>query len=128
MVEPTVSDVTSRVRMVPKPDGMLRMCVNYYRVNKILKDQLQPTPTMRQGIEVLKGSKFFSALDCKSGFWQIPLAEESRYLTAFVVGTTMYQWKVLPMGLKTAPGIFQAAMRKALSSNDDKAFVAKHGS
>ena len=51
-----------------------------------------------------------SRLDLKSGFWQIPLAKESRKYTAFLYRNIYYQFKVVPFGLVTS----LAAMVKCL--------------
>jgi Reverse transcriptase (RNA-dependent DNA polymerase) len=125
------SPISSHVRMVPKPDGALRFCVNYYRANKIIEGERYPLPKIDDCMRKLKHARYYTVLDLKNGFWQIPLSKKSRWLTAFVVGMTLYQWKVLPMGLRNSPGIFQAAMQKMLGRQfeDGKAggFVEKYG-
>jgi hypothetical protein len=49
-------------------------------------------------------------MDALKGFWQLALEPSSRPLTAFTTIHGLYQWKVLPMGLKTAPSIWQYTM------------------
>ena len=128
-IEESLSEMSSKIRMVPKPDGSLRMCINYYRLNKILKDYKFPLPTIRAGIDRLSKKRFFTKIDLKSGFWQLPIAAEDRYMTAFSTGTKLYQWKVMPMGLKHAPAHFQSAMNRMLGPKyDNKGFIKKHGS
>jgi transposase InsO family protein len=128
LIEESESQVSSRVRLADKPDGTQRMCVNYYRLNKLLMDVKLNIPTIRDGIDKLKRARYFTSLDLKSGFWQLPIAEADRWITAFNAGNKLYQWKVLPMGLKTAPGLFQKAMDRMLSSKyDDKVMVQKFG-
>lgn len=61
-----------------------------------------------------EGKKWYSSFDCKSGFWQVPLKEHCKKLTAFSCPSGQFEWNVLPFGLKQAPGIFQRKMDDAL--------------
>ena len=100
-----MSEISSPVTMAPKPDGTLRLCINYFRINKMIMDIETPVPDIKQAINSLYGAKIYSTLDLKNGFWQIPISERSRWLTAFSIGMKTYVWKVLPMGLKISPGV-----------------------
>ena len=61
-----------------------------------------------------EGYKFFSKLDLKSGFYQIPIREMDKEKTAFVTSFGLYQFNVLPMGLKNSPPTFQKVMMDTL--------------
>ncbi len=50
--------------------------------------------------------ELLSKLDLMKGYYQVPLAESSRDLTAFVTPWGNFRFKVLPFGLKNAPAIF----------------------
>ncbi|CAF4807531.1 unnamed protein product, partial [Rotaria socialis] len=62
------------------------------------------------------GYHFFSKLDLKSGFWQFPINTKDRFKTAFITPFGLYEWNVLPQGLRNAPPSFQRIMNKVLSS------------
>jgi len=57
-------------------------------------------------------ARYFSALDCASGYWQVPLSEEDRIKTAFSTATGHYEYLRMPFGLKSAPSTFQRLMNR----------------
>ena len=70
--------------MVPKKNGSVRICVDLKPLNSSVLREIHPLPTVEDILAQLSGAKVFSKLDANSGFWQIPLTEESRLLTTFI--------------------------------------------
>nr|AEB54984.1 polyprotein [Dahlia mosaic virus D10] len=97
-----------------KRRGKKRMVVNYKAINAATKGDSHNLPCMQELLTLLRGKIYFSSFDCKNGFWQVLLDEESQLLTAFTCPDGHYQWKVVPFGLKQAPSIFQRHMQNAL--------------
>jgi len=64
----------------------------------------------------LFGSRYFSVLDCYSGFWQIPIKEEHKERTGFTVPPGHYEFNRLPFGLSKSPSNFQRLMDIVLKS------------
>ena len=101
----------SPVVMIKKPDGSMRFCVDYSRLNAVTKPDSYPLPRQDVCLEGLSGSTWFSSLDLMSGYWQIPMDQDSREKTGFSTKSHgLLQFNVMPFGLTNAPAAFQRAM------------------
>ena len=67
----------SRMVVVPKPNGQVRICVDLTKLNENVKREQHPLQAIDQTLAQLAGAKVFTKPDVNSGFWQIPLAPES---------------------------------------------------
>ncbi|XP_068205297.1 uncharacterized protein [Palaemon carinicauda] len=74
-----------------------------------------PLPRIEDCLESLGETPYLSKIDLEKGYWQVPLAEESRPLTAFITRDGLYQCRVMPFGLRNAPSCFQRLMNKVLA-------------
>ena len=54
----------------------------------------------------------FHLLDVKNGFWHVKLEDELSYLTTFHTPFGRYRWKRMPLGISSAPEIFQRKMHE----------------
>ena len=93
-----------------KEQGVPRLVINNKPQNKALQWIRYPIPNKRDLLNRLYAAKIFLKFDMKSGFWQIQIAEQDRYKTAFTVPFGHYEWNVMPFGLKNAPSEFQNIM------------------
>jgi hypothetical protein len=107
----------SRVLMVRKPNGTWRTTIDYRKLNeKVLPDQY-PLPRIDEILDNLQGAKYFSKIDCTDGFYHIRLDEKSKNYTGFATQTGLWRWKVLPMGLRCSPAIYQRFMDHVLGDS-----------
>ena len=103
-----------------KPHEPPRMVIDYRDLNALTVNESVPLPRLEVLLHRARSTRVFSKLDLASGFHQIELAPDSRALTAFclpepVLGCCLWEWHVMPFGLKNAPPTFQRAMNIALS-------------
>jgi hypothetical protein len=61
----------------------------------------------QEWINRIQYSKYFSKFDLKAGFWQVKMEEEYIPWTTFTCPQGHFEWPVMPLGLKNAPGLFQ---------------------
>ena len=118
IVEPARSRYNSPIFCVKKKGGGFRMCLDYRGVNEksFPENYTIRTPEDCMAEIGQAGSRQFIALDLSSGFYQMPLAKESRKVTAFTVPPYgQLQWTRGAMGLKGCPGSFARLMDICLS-------------
>ena len=84
IIEPAASPWASNVVLVKKKDGSLRFCVDYRRLNTITYKDSYPLPLIDNCLNALSGSSWYSTLDLRSGYYNIPIAESDRDKSAFI--------------------------------------------
>ena len=100
--------------VVPKKNGKLRICLDPKDLNRAIKREHYPLPTIEDIATRLHGAKVFTKLDVRSGFWHINLDEKSSYLTTFNTPFGRYRWMRMPFGISSAPEVFQRKMHQLI--------------
>ena len=108
----------SNVVLVPKSNGSWRLCVDYRDVNKVLKFDSYPIPHLVSGLQRICHASVFCTIDLESGFWNLPLCEDSKEVTTFLTHRGTFEFNVLPFGLNKSPGAFQRLMDRVFSDFD----------
>jgi hypothetical protein len=100
-----------------KRDGCTpRICGDYrITLNKCLLQQSCTTLEPEDIMNRLSNSSFFSKIDLKNAFLQIPLDESSSCLTTITTPWGLYRYKFLPFGLSVSPSIFQHAIDSVIA-------------
>ena len=120
MVIDSKSPWCSPVRLVKKPDGSIRVCVDYRKVNNATIKDSFPIPKIEDIFNQLGKAKIFSTIDLASGYYQIRMDPNSRQYTAFATQWGFYEYTVMSMGLTNACATFQRVMNKVLEGYLDE--------
>ncbi|XP_063293534.1 uncharacterized protein LOC134578463 [Pelobates fuscus] len=114
VIEPSESPWASPVVLVPKKDGTTRFCVDYRRLNDKTVTDAYPMPRMDELLDRISAGKYLTTIDLCKGYWQIPLAEDAIPKSAFITPFGLYQFRVMPFGMKNAPATFQRMVDQLL--------------
>ena len=83
VIRPANSPCASPVVMVKNKDGSLRFCVDFRQLNAATIKDAHSIPRIDDLLDVLHSARWFSTLDLKSGYWQVPIQERDKEKTAF---------------------------------------------
>ena len=115
VIQPSNSPWCNAVVLVRKKDGSLCFCIDFRKLNSLTVKDSHPLPRICETQESLAGAAHYSTFDMNSGFWQVPMDEESKQCTAFTLGSMgLYECESMPFGLCNAPHTFQRLMQNCL--------------
>ena len=80
-----------------KTDKSYRMCTDYRKVNSVTKTDSFPIPRVEDCIDKIGNAKYITKFDLLKGFWQIPLTERAKEISAFVTQNGLFQYNVMPL-------------------------------
>ena len=84
------------------------------RVNNVTLKDSYPLPRIDDTLDALRGARWFSTLDLKSGYHQVRMTDKDKPKTAFSCGGSFWQFRVMPFGLCNAPATFERLMEAVL--------------
>ena len=114
IIESSVSEYASSPVVLRKPDGSVRYCIDFRKLNAKTVFDAEPVPNQEVILNRMGGDNFISRLDLTKGFWQVPIKEEDRKYTAFSTDQGLMQFKHMPFGLVNVLAIFCRIVRKLL--------------
>ena len=114
IIEPSDSPYCSPIVIVKKSDGTARYCQDMRQINKITRFDCESIPDIEAIYAKCAKDKYFSKLDFCKGYWQIPLEEKSKEITAFSTPFGHYQYRMMSFGLVNSGATYSKMMRKLL--------------
>ena len=98
-----------------KGGGGLRMCIDYRSLNSNTITDSWPLPRIDEMLARLRGAKYFSKLDLRDGYHQVPVKESDRFKMAFTCRYGTFEFNIMTFGFKNAPAYFQRSMNLLLA-------------
>ncbi|CAB4029427.1 Retrovirus-related Pol poly, partial [Paramuricea clavata] len=111
---PEPSPWVSNLVVVPKASGGLRVYCDFRELYKAIVREQYVLPKVEDTLDALNGSKYFAKIDARSGFFQLTLSEECRYLTTFITNEGCFRFKYVPFGLSDISETFQKVIEEIL--------------
>jgi len=83
-----------------------KMCRDYRPLNLVTPQDKYPMPIPEELFNNIGDSNIFTIMDIRQGFNQIMLAMKDRKKTTFHENNKLWEWLVMPFGLKNAHVLF----------------------
>lgn len=99
----------------PGVPGVYRMCIDYTKMNNITVSMAHPLPNINSIFHDMEHHEYYAKFDLRSGYHQLNLKEDVRFLSAFITPDGLYEFNRVPFGMKNAPSVFQKALEEILS-------------
>jgi len=123
-IRPSTSPFGAPVLFVKKPDGSLRLCVDYRVLNHMTIKNRYPLLLISELLDRIKGAKYFTKIDVRDAFNRLQIALGHEYKTAFHTRYGHFEYLVMPFGLTGAPGSFQAYINAIIRDCLDRLAIA----
>ncbi|GFS67109.1 retrovirus-related Pol polyprotein from transposon 297 [Trichonephila clavipes] len=108
----SLSPFATPLVLVPKPNGKVRLCVDYRKLKSVTKVDAYPLPRMDDLLNEATPTSFMSTIDLQSGYHQVKVADVDQDKTAFVCPFGTYRYLHMPFGLRNALATFQRLIDK----------------
>jgi transposase InsO family protein len=112
IIKPSTSPFASPIVLVRKKNGALRMCIDYRRINARTVRDSYALPKIEDLFKTLGGAKFFTSVDLSKAYYQVPLSERAKKISAFTTPFGLFEFERLSFGMVNGPMTFQKLMEQ----------------
>lgn len=110
------SEWASLIVFAPKKDGLLRLSIDYRKLNVVMVKDAYPIPRVDECLDPLGEVGIFSMFDARFGNWEIEIDDGDNDKTTFASHYGLYRFLRFQFGLKNALSSFQRAMYIIMST------------
>jgi hypothetical protein len=103
------------ILFVKKPNGSLRLCVDYRGLNAVTIKNRHPLPLIEESLDRLSQARYFTRLDIRDAYHRLRIKEGDEWKTAFRTRYGHFEYLVVPFGLTNAPAAFQAFINRCMT-------------
>src|ERR1035438_3245233 len=109
---------------IKKQDRTLRFCIDYRKLNQLIKKDRSPLPLIDKTLARLNKAKIYTKLDIRQAFHRIRIAPDAEELTTFRTRYSSYKYRVLPFSLTNSPATYQRYINDVLFEYLDVFYIA----
>ncbi|KAF9760600.1 Transposon Tf2-6 polyprotein, partial [Nosema granulosis] len=99
---------------IEKKNLDLRLVIDYRNLNQYIIDECYDIPKIFENLMMMGTNEYYTTIDLKNGFNQIPIEEKSQELTGFMIMNKTYKYVRVPFGIRSGPKIFQKTISRIL--------------
>ena len=114
-IRPSKSPIGTSILFDRKPDGSLRLCMDYRGLNNITIKNRYPLPLIGESLDRLGRAKRFTQLDLTNAYHRMRICEGDKWMTILRTRYGHFEYQVMPFGLFNTLAAFQGYVNKILA-------------
>ncbi len=118
-IRPSKSPAGAPTLFNKKPDGSLRLCVDYQGLNNLRIKNRYLLPLVGESFNRLDQTQRFTQLDLTNAYHQMRIKEGDEWKTVFRTRYGHFEYQVMLFGLTNVPATFQGYINKILAEKLD---------